>query len=242
MPIITICNLCNSRCKLKKSHIFPKGIYKRFVGDQSKSGAFLNLRDGRVNNLQFTRHWFCDDCEHRLQRGEDVYYKLVDNKPFPQIYSYDKWLYYFAVSISWRCALFYFENAQGSTYVQPALDCWRMYLLSETPIPEPYSQYMVSIASPKWKPWNQSLGGFAMPNLHLSLSVVGPLIIIGTTQPQEFSSADSKVLESAQLLPSGGNILFHDATIESICAVNHVATAIRFWQSVSENLIGRIER
>ncbi len=235
-----VCRLCRRESDLHRSHIFPAGLYKRFVSDLARGGGFLSLREGRITNQQFVRVWFCTECEARLKQGEDAYYALLQARPTsPQ---YDKRLYDFAVSISWRCALFYFEESQGVQWVESALECWRRYLLNELADAEPYSQLMASLESPSWKPWNQGLGGFAMPNLNLVLSLVGPFVIFGLSRPRELTQADIALLEPARLLPGGGQASLDDSVIESLVSVDSIRIAMSFLTEASSNRIREMNR
>lgn len=234
------CRLCDNERDLHKSHIFPRGLYKRFIADQSKGGRFLNLRDEKINNSQRVRYWFCSDCEARLQRGEDAYYRLIDTKPLPDEHVYEQWLHYFAVSMSWRGALFYFQDQPGIEWMETPIGVWKSYLLNPDSNPSPYDQYLVSIASAEWKPWNQSLGSFAKPNLHLTFVMVGPMVVIGIAHPNEFDERDLLPLAAAKLSPSGGRLSLENTPADSMEYVPHVKTALGFFRDASRLKIEQI--
>jgi hypothetical protein len=46
---------------------------------------------------------------------------------------------------------------------------------------------------------------------------------------------DRTILEAARLREEGGEILLHDAVIDSVCAVEAINKAIRFWQEGIKN-------
>lgn len=231
MPTDGQCRLCHKSKVLVESHIFPAGAYKRFVSDQSKGGSFLNLKYMNVRSKQFTRNWLCTDCERSLdEKGEKYFFTLNDSGA--PIADYERALYYFAVSISWRSALFYFETEAGIQHVKAALEQWRKYLLGESSTAEPYSQYLLSIHSAKWEHWNHAVGGFAMPNMHLAFSTVGPYLIFGITNPNEFTYKDKTRIAPAQLNPAGGKFQFDDSMIDAAYGIHHVKVAIDFWQKV----------
>lgn len=128
--------------------------------------------------------------------------------------------------------MFYFETAAGIEHVQVALEQWRTYLLGDSPAGEPYSQDLLSIESPRWERWGRSLGGFAMPNLHLTCSTVGPFLILGISKPDEFRDEDKSILAPAMLNPAGGNIQLSDTTTDAALGVRQVKIAVNYWQSV----------
>lgn len=227
------CRLCRVVGQLHASHIFPKGLYKRFVSDLTRGGAFISLRNKKETSKQFVRYWFCTDCEQRLKRGEDVFYSFLKDRPASS--HCDPLLCYFAVSISWRCALFYFEDSRGEEWVAQAMERWRTFLLDQAHEPEPYSQYLISIEHLKWHPWNRGLGGFAMPNLNHVFSMVGPFIILGISRPQEFTAEELKLLEPAKLTTAGGTGSLDEKFIDSIFAVKRFRTAFDFMMTVSQN-------
>jgi len=232
MPTRDACRLCHKSEKLRDSHIYPAGAYKRFVSDQSKGGSFLNLKYMNVRPKQFTCKFLCSDCEQSLnKKGEKYFFTLIDSGA--PIADYEPALYYFAVSISWRSALFYFETKPGIQHVKAALEQWRKYLLGESSTAEPYSQYLLSIQSAKWEHWNRAVGGFAMPNMHLAFSTVGPYLILGITNPKEFTDNDKRILAPAHLNLAGGKIQFDDSMTDAAYGIHHVKVAIDFWQKVA---------
>jgi len=232
MPTDGECRLCHKSKVLVESHIFPAAAYKRFVSDQSKGGSFLNLKNMNVHPKQFTREWLCLDCEDRLNKnGEKYFFTLIDSGA--PIADYEPALYYFAVSISWRCALFDFEEKAGIEHVKAALEQWRKYLLGESSTAEPYSQYLLSIQSAKWEHWNRSLCAFVMPNMHLAFSAIGPCLILGITHPSKFTYNDMTILAPAKLEPAGGKIQFDDSMTDAAYGIRHVKVAIDFWQKVA---------
>lgn len=208
------------------------------MSDLTRGGQFVNLKEKSISSRQFVRFWFCTDCERRLKRGEDAFYKFVDGRPGTDYC--EPMVCYFAASISWRCALFYFDDQPGVQWVADALERWRLFLLDQAPDPEPYSQYLISIEHPKWKPWNQGLGGIAMPNLSHVFSFTGPFIIVGLTRPQEFSEVELKLLEAAKLTIVGGDALLVPELFESLLAVDRFRTAYNFVVEVSERQLKEI--
>ena len=116
-----------------------------------------------------------------------------------------------------------------------SLEHWRRYLLGESSTAEPYSQYLLSIKSAKWEHWNRAVGGFAMPNLSMAFSVLGPCLILGVTNPNEFTDSERAILAPAQLNRDGGKIQFGDSITDDAYAIRHVKVAIDFWQKVALN-------
>jgi hypothetical protein len=201
------------------------------VSNLTRGGSFVNLKEKAISSRQFVRFWFCTDCERRLKRGEDAYYNFLAERPAK---SYcEPLICYFAASISWRCALFYFETEAGVEWVADALECWRLFLLDQVTNPEPYSQYLISIEHPKWKPWNQGIGGIAMPNLYHVFSLVGPFVVVGLTRPNEFSAEELKLLDAAKLPTVGVNALLIPEVFDSLLGVDRFSTAYNFVVKVS---------
>src|SRR5262245_56817273 len=96
------CHLCNELGELEESHVWRKFAYKDYAADLSKGGQFLELGQGKLDNHQFTYHWFCRSCEERLGRAEAFAAQLLRRfcqKPDSPV-EYDERLLYFAVSIS----------------------------------------------------------------------------------------------------------------------------------------------
>ena len=241
MPTDGQCRLCHESKVLVESHIFPAGAYKRYVSDQSKGGSFLNLKYMNVRPKQFTRNWLCTDCERRLnEKGEKYFFTLIDSGV--PIADYERALYYFAVSVSWRSALFYFETNAGIQHVKAAIEQWRKYLYGESSTAEPYSQYLLSIQSAKWEHWNRAVGGFAMPNLHLAFSIVGPYLILGITNPRAFTDIAMTMLSHAQLEPAGGKIQFDDSMTDAAYGIHHVRVAIDIWQKVGHHKLMQLSQ
>ena len=234
MPTQGACRLCLRSKQLVESHVFPASAYKRFVSDQRKGGSFLNLRYMNAGPKQFTRNWLCSDCERNLDgKGEKYFFNLIDSGV--PIAEYEEPLYHFAVSISWRCALLHFENDQETEHPNAAIEEWRKYLLGELPTAEPYSQYLLSIQSAKWQHWNRAVGGFAMPSIHLVFSTLGPYMVLGITNPHEFTVSDAAILAPARLNATGGKIQFDDSMTDAAYGIRQVKLAIDFWMEVGFN-------
>jgi hypothetical protein len=232
MPEVA-CRLCGNKRQLRESHVFPKGIYARFVSDKRRGGSLLDLRNMREHSIQFKRRWFCAECEQRLDQGGENYFFRWLNSIEPTS-AYEPMLHYFAVSVSWRCALLHFETTAGIEHIADALESWRSYLLGTAAEIGPYSQYLLSLNAPKWDYWNRGLGGTAVPNHHLVFSVLGPFAVLGITHPDEFTDAEKMALAPAELRPDGGAIQVDEVTTDGATAVSHVRAAFEFWQTVAK--------
>ena len=226
-----VCRLCGQTRELRSSHVFPQGIYKRFVADNQKGGSLLDLKNMAEHSMQFKGPWLCGECEGKLNRGGENYFFALLNCGRP-ITTYEPMLYYFAVSISWRCALLHFESNGGIDQISGALDCWRRFLLGKSRTAEPYSQYLLSLDSPKWERWNRGVGGFAYPNHHLVFSTLGPSVVLGITHPDNFTDADKDILAPGQLHPSGGTVHLDEPTTDAALTVEPIRGACNFWQAV----------
>lgn len=226
------CRLCREERQLRDSHVFPRGIYTRFVSDNRRGGSLLDLRNMRERSIQFKRRWFCAECEKRLDAGgENYFFRWLGTVQPTSVY--EPMLYYFAVSVSWRCALLHFETTAGIECITDAIESWRAFLLGTTAQVEPYSQYMLSLDAPKWDHWNRGVGGTAVPNHHLVFSILGPFAVLAITHPGEFSADEKLTLAPAELRPAGGTIELDEATTDRALAIRHARAACDFWRTVA---------
>ena len=158
------------------------------------------------------------------------------------IADYEPALYYFAVSISWRSALFDFEKKAGIQHVKAALEQWRKYLLGESSTAEPYSQYLLSIQSAKWEHWNRAVGGFAMPNMHLAFSASGRTLYLELQIRGNLRIYDMMILSPVHLDLAGGKIQFDDSMTDAAYGIHHVKVATDFWQKVAPTNLCNLQR
>jgi hypothetical protein len=234
-----ICRLCGNQRQLRESHVFPRGVYTRFVSDKQRGGSLLDLRNMREHSIQLRRRWFCAECEQRLdQGGENYFFRWLS--PTEPTSTYQPMLHYFTVSVSWRCALLHFETTTGIECIVDALDAWRAYLLGTAAEIGPYSQYLLSLNAPKWDHWNRSLGGTAVPNHHLVFSVLGPFAVLGITHPDEFTDAEKMALAPAKLHRAGGMLQLDEATTDGATTVSHVCAAFEFWRTVARQKLSAL--
>ena len=97
------CHLCGEEKDLQGSHVWPKFACKRFVANLAKGGQFADLHKQELTNEQYTRYWFCHDCEEILSKTENFAAQLlskIERDPKKE-HPYDERLLPFITSIYW---------------------------------------------------------------------------------------------------------------------------------------------
>lgn len=140
------CHLCDEFAELEESHAWPKFAYKDYAADLSKGGQFLELGQGKLDNHQFTYHWFCRSCEERLGHSETYAAQLLRrfcHQPDSPV-EYDERLLYFAVSISWR-GVRAVQEQRGALPVGVTAACrkWKQFLRGDARRVEPFSNTLL---------------------------------------------------------------------------------------------------
>ncbi len=174
-----ICALCKAYRELQLSHIWSSFGYKRYVANQKRGGAFLDLPKQKSHNKQVKDYLLCAECEQRLSRNETGAAGFLDQvaKSPASAHNYDLSLHDFAVSISWRAALYLGAD------MELACDQWRRYLLGKRGDVGAFTQHAF-IAFGQDIPgrdveWHKSLGGQVFVKERFVLSRMGPLLIVG---------------------------------------------------------------
>lgn len=138
------CNLCLQPSELKDSHIIPNWIFKDEIRDRNKGGEILQFWNLLRTKKAFILPLLCEACELKFSRWENHAKQASQKSKVGD--RYEKWLYWFAVSISWRNLLYQCITAEERNYerqkailkmpcVAEALECWRLSLVNETPAP-----------------------------------------------------------------------------------------------------------
>lgn len=135
------CALCRKNSELELSHIIPK-----FVIRYLKESSIGQLRSSENPNstVQDGEKYYmlCGECEDRFSECEKKFADTIFHSYFKQhqrSFEYDKWLYYFITSVSWRhLYLDLIDFVQHHTVGLDALEClieseqlMREYLLGE---------------------------------------------------------------------------------------------------------------
>jgi hypothetical protein len=207
--IVWKCHLCDQMKELRDSHVWPKFAYKRFAADQSKGGQFADLSKQRLSSEQYTRYWFCGDCEQKLGIGETYAAQLcsrIEADPNAD-QAYDDTLLRFATSISWRTLKAFTEDEDVGALRSKweAYNHWKRYLRGSRPGINPYTQHLFVVID-KAHGLDRALGGRIVPELALVLSQIGPLFIVGQLDPSRLSADDERTWHNSRLRAIGGTI------------------------------------
>jgi hypothetical protein len=212
---IGICELCKNKRELLDSHYWSKFAYKRYVSNQARGGRFVDLRILKHHNKQATDYLLCQDCEERFcvsETGTAQFLSRVEINATSD-HHYGESLHYFAVSISWRTAMYYLRSSGPSerpAVLQPACRYWSRYLLEKRKDVGPYSQHAFIAfgeAIPgKDAEWHKMIGGQLFLKENLVLSRIGPLLIVGLLDRRQLSLQEIRIWELSRLRPTAGTI------------------------------------
>lgn len=84
--IVGVCKLCQTAAQLQASHIYPKFTYRRMRSPDISNRFVLfstgnpEQADGAEMQDGYKEHLLCWDCEQRLQKWEDYFARLVNQK------------------------------------------------------------------------------------------------------------------------------------------------------------------
>ncbi len=203
------CHLCVEEKELQDSHVWPKFAYKRFVANLQKGGQFADLHKQTLTNEQYTRYWFCDDCEGILGKTEDYAARLLakmEQNPKKE-HPYDERLLPFITSISWRSLKLHVpgEHPRAVEGQWEAARIWRRYLLGKPGGIKSYTQHIFNIIDTPFG-FDKMLGGALVQKPGLILSQIGPLIMVGHLNPQDLSPEERAVWDNSKVRASGGTI------------------------------------
>lgn len=154
MPI-GICRLCKTESELQLSHVVPAFVF-RWLRDSSGNS---HMRSTEAPNRRVQdgpqRHWLCLGCEARLGRSEANFATQLFHPYLARSgnrFRYGPWLLHFCVSVSWRNLLAQLDSLaehdfamRERTWAMSAEQCWRQYLLGETPHPGDYRQFLLPL-------------------------------------------------------------------------------------------------
>lgn len=208
--VLDNCHLCGQRDTLIDSHIWPRFAYKRYASDLTKGGSFLDLRAMRTSNSQYTRPWFCKECDTvalgRMEAYASEFCSGLEKRP-TAAHDYDERLLQFAASISWRTAKYYLEDATQPLAQETRLACrqWKDYLRGKRSGMGPFTQHLFIVFDPVIG-LHRALGGEVFPDQRLVLSQIGPLIIVGLLSRKGLPLSELKVWEQSELRSAGGTV------------------------------------
>jgi len=200
------CKLCCNKRELVQSHIWSRFGYKRYTADLSKGGQFIDLREGRAHNKQYTEEWMCEECEERLGVAETYTAKWLSNlESQPDVpHQYDCRLVKFVASISWRTTLFLDRDpAIKSIHFNGAMKRWRQFLHDRKRTVLPYSQHVFPVFD-RHTGLHKMLGGELCEDF--VISQLGPLLMVGLFNRPGSSPSEIKVWRASELNPGGGTV------------------------------------
>ncbi len=200
-----ICRLCLQDREMRKSHIFSKFFYKHFIGDQNKSGQFVDLGNKNPrSSKQLTREWLCDECEKILGDSEStVACELIrmEREQAYELLNRGK-LLHFAVSISWRVMNIEFEIVSRTLLEQtfPAVKCWRNFLRGNRNNLSYYTNHL--FLAPDYKNgMHRTLDRLVSPDGNIVISFAGPLIIVGLLDSRRFTPGEMEIWKRSEIRP-----------------------------------------
>lgn len=131
-----ICNLCAQPRILRKSHVFPKFIFKwlKETGTGKLRGSW-NYNQRVQDGIKIT--FLCSECENLFSKAEtyfskEIFYPVVNERS--DQFNYNDKLFYFAVSVFWRLLKYDILNQeQKNLHYSTLLNAekeWREYLFN----------------------------------------------------------------------------------------------------------------
>jgi hypothetical protein len=204
-----LCHLCGKTRLLKDSHVWPRLAYRRFVTNPGGSGQFVDLYEQRISNKQYTRFWFCHDCEQRLGTWENYTARWLDRmaRNPKAVHPYDERLLPFLTSISWRSLKFYTpgEHRFAVESHWDAARVWRRHLLGKQLSLRSYTQHVFNIIDNPFG-LDKMLGGAPPERTGLVISQTGPLVIVGILEPEKLTEEELPVWGNSKVRSAGGVI------------------------------------
>lgn len=218
------CALCSKEAELRESHIIPRFVFRWFTdtGGPVRTNRAPNLR------VQDTpkEHLLCSDCEELFSGWEkpfceELFLPVHSDPRTATPIRYGGWALKFAISVSWRVLLYYyqlhdlshFSEKQRETALE-ALEVWRGFLLGELPNPGQFEQHLIIVdviesnSGPKISPF---LNRYLARSIHMDVicssksamvyTKMGRLIIFG------FIQQDSKGWKSTKLRVNKGLVM-----------------------------------
>jgi len=228
--VIGKCSLCDTEAELKKSHIIPKFVFNWFKETggamRSKSQPNLRIQDGEKEYL------LCSDCEELFSGWEKLFSEkfflpLHGNPSITTPFKYGSWALKFAVSVSWRVLLYYYQLHDLSHFSRKqkksaleALGVWRGFMLGKLPHAGQFEQHLVTVdviesySGPKISPF---LNRYLSRSIHMDVicsdktamvyTKMGRLIIFG------FIQGNSKRWKGTKLHVNKGLIMQKDCRL-----------------------------
>ncbi len=189
-----ICALCLNTADLKISHIIPK-----FVWRWIKKPTSAAIRTSRNPNQKIQDgpkiFLLCDDCEQRLSEweklfSEKIFLPLHASEPVTQRIVYEEWALKFAVSVSWRVAIFFQREYENKHLTQlqcqlsnDALEIWRKFLMGEMKSIGIFDQHLLPvdvIADYTGEEISPFLNRYFLRNVHMDIISTNDSVYIYT--------------------------------------------------------------
>ncbi|MFX0199604.1 MAG: hypothetical protein ACFFCW_26070 [Candidatus Hodarchaeota archaeon] len=147
------CALCKKDSVPKKSHIVPKFVSK-WLKKTSATGFMRGVKEPKKRLQDLPRlPLLCGDCEQLFSKLESyfaskIFHPILDGKE--KEVSYDEDFQRLIVSLNWRTLLTgYSDQIKVHPWIEQHLltaeECWRKYLLQESPNTEPYEHHCFSV-------------------------------------------------------------------------------------------------
>ena len=160
------CRLCGQNKDLAKSHIIPRFVYK-WLRESSVTGHMRLAEEPDIRSQDgFKPHLLCNECEALFsiwegQFASNIFHPTQNNEEVDPIYR--KWMLKFAVSLSWRTLIYFYEI--GLDHFSPkqlgdaekALEIWKQFLKGELSHPGQFEQHMMIMGL------IEDFGGFELP-------------------------------------------------------------------------------
>jgi hypothetical protein len=152
------CALCTKETELKLSHIIPKFVFRWLKESAPSAIRSIRIPNQRVQDGE-KKYLLCSDCEKILNVWETtfcerVFLPLHDSKKKIISITYGPWALKFAVSVSWRVLLYFYQlddlahlSGKQRETTQKTLDVWRKFLLGELQNPGKFEQHLLYITS-----------------------------------------------------------------------------------------------
>jgi len=226
---VGICALCQKKSKLRESHIIPSLVFDWM----KKTSATGYIRRSETPNLRVQNGYkiplLCEDCENLFgvwekHFAEEIFLPLYKNSESKV--SYGPWLVKFAVSVSWRVAIFYKNMGWLSHFSQRLLNAtdqcllaWREFLLDLRLHPGRFEQHLLPLDAVKYTTDTDlpaNINRYLLRTVDMTIAharvkekafvytKMGPIVLIGFIEmpyPERW--------KGSRLDPSGGSVGGH---------------------------------
>ncbi len=147
------CRLCGKSAILRRSHIYPRFIFKWMAG--TAAGTFRHAaKPNRPVQDGFKLPLLCHDCEQRFSAREawfarTLFFPFVNDGILPQ--EYDHNLFYFIISLAWRLTCLPRQAGPPEDLMENVDREWRQFLLNGQEFPKTYDVAHLILCNPDEK-------------------------------------------------------------------------------------------